>query len=382
MRPGTNALFVPWSGPTGTGEFVRSLTIAQCLQSRWPELRVRFVLNRHAPYAGRVPFETHFIDDSPTYSTSEVQRILREDPPSAVVFDCAGRAAALSTAREGGSRVVYISRRPGRRRKAFRRRGLTNLDQHWMAFPAFIDRPLGVLERLKLWMHPSVEVVFLGSVFHESEPTRRAALRKKLGLDGRPFVLFSPGGGGTRGKGPQAPDVFALAALRVTAEAKVGAVVVAGQNYEGELGSSNGVTLLRSLRNDEIIDLIHDARVAVVNGGTTLPQVLAHGRASVAVPLATDQHRRIRRCHRRGLTWAAPLDVAGIAERVLRLVGDDFERSAMEQRVRAAGVGNGLGAAVDSLSRLLRDGALPRLSPTEGPSPELGPALPRGREVG
>jgi len=293
MRPGTSVLFVPWSGPTGTGEFVRSLTIAQCLQSRWPEIRIRFVLNRQAPYADRAPFQTHLIDGSPTYCTSDVQRILREDRPDAVVFDCAGRAACLATAREVGARVVYISRRPGLRRKAFRRRWLRVLNQHWVAFPPFIDRPLGLLERLKLALFPGVEVVFLGSVFPESEPARRDALRKRLGLDGRPFVLFSPGGGGTRGNGPQAPDVFALAARRVASEAGIGAVVVAGQNYAGELGTTNGVVFVRSLRNDEIIDLIHDACVAVVNGGTTLPQVLAHGRASVSVPLATDQHRAV-----------------------------------------------------------------------------------------
>ena len=179
------------SGPAGTGEYVRCLTIARAALSRWPRLDIGFVLSRHAPYLASVPFPVHPIDGSPTRHTAAVNDILDRVRPHVAVFDNAGRTAQLAHARRVGARTVYISRRPGKRRKAFRLRWLRLLDQHWIAFPAFIDGPLGAWERMKLRLFPGVEVVYLGAVYSESIPERRAELLRGLGLAGRPYVLFS-----------------------------------------------------------------------------------------------------------------------------------------------------------------------------------------------
>jgi hypothetical protein len=348
-------LFLPVSGPAGTGEYVRCLTIARAAAARWPELEVSFVLSREAPYLASVPFPVHAIAGSPTRHTAAVVDVLELVRPHAVVFDNAGRAAQLAAARRLGARTVYISRRPGKRRKAFRPRWLRRLDQHWIAFPTFIDGPLGAWERLMLRLFPGVEVVFLGAVFTESEAGRRAALRARLGVAGRPYALFTGGGGGHHARAAGAPAVFAAAAAAVAREHDIAVVLVAGQNARPPAadGGAGELTVVPSLPPEQLIDLVHDAEIVACNGGTTLTQALAHRRPCVAVAIADDQPPRVRRCARLGLIEAAPLDAMALFDKVTALARDPVRRAELARRVAATGLDNGVPRALAGLARLL-----------------------------
>ena len=335
---------------------MRCLTIANGAKARWPELDVAFILSRDAPYAATVPFPVLAIDGSPTRHTAQVNEILARERPHVVVFDNAGRTAQLACARRLGARVVFTSRRPGKRRKAFRLRWLRLLDQHWIAFPPFIDGPLGAWERLKLRLFPHVEVVFLGAVFAASEPARRDELRRLLALADERYVLFTGGGGGRHPRGASAPETFAAAAAAVARQSGARVVLVAGPSARLDAGDLGAVTVLPSVPPEQLIDLVHDAEIVVCNGGTTLTQSLAHHKPCVAVPIADDQHRRVRRCSRQGLIVAAPLDAASLSARVLDLLGDRARRDELARRVAATGLDNGVGRALDALARLLPTG--------------------------
>jgi len=349
-------LFAPVSGPAGTGEYVRCLTIARAAQARWPDIEIAFVLSRHAPYLPSVPFPVHPIDGSPTRHTAQVNAILARQRPHVVVFDNAGRTAQLACARHAGARVVFVSRRPAKRRKAFRLRWLRLLDQHWIAFPPFIDGPLGRWERAKLRLFPRHEVVFLGAVFTDSVPERRAALLAGLGLTGRRYALFTGGGGGGHPRRGGAPAVFAGAAAEIARRGDVGVVLVAGLAAGLAAGDRGPLTVLPSVAPEHLIDLVHDAEVVACNGGTTLTQTIAHGKACVAVAIADDQPRRVRRCARLGVAVAAPLDAGALAARVAELLDDGARRAALARRAAATGLDNGVGRAVDALARLLPTG--------------------------
>jgi hypothetical protein len=346
-------LFLPVSGPAGTGEYVRCLTIARAALARWPQLDIGFGLSRHAPYLASVPFPVHPIDGSPTRHTAAVNNILERVRPHVAVFDNAGRTAQLACARNVGARTVFISRRPGKRRKGFRLRWLRLLDQHWIAFPTFIDGPLGAWERMKLRLFPGVEVVFLGAIFSESLPARRAELLRGLALTGRPYVLFSGGGGGSHPGGVSAPDVFAAAAAAVARQGGASVALVAGQSARPGAGDRAGVTVLPSVPPEHLIDLLHDAEIVVCNGGTTLTQALAHRRPCVAVAIADDQPRRVRRCAGLGLIVASPLEAAALGERVLALLRDPARRDELAARAAATGLDNGVERALAALARLL-----------------------------
>jgi hypothetical protein len=143
-------LFVPVSGAFGTGEYARSAAIANAAQRRWPRAEIHFVLSRQAPYAATAPFAATLLDSSPTFHSGAVARLIEEFKPTIVIFDNAGRTAQLRAAHGSGARIVYISSRSRQRRKAFRRRWMRLLDEHWIAYPELIAGNFTWWERFKL----------------------------------------------------------------------------------------------------------------------------------------------------------------------------------------------------------------------------------------
>jgi len=350
---GPRVLFVPVSGPTGTGELVRCLVIARTLRAARPDAHVRFVVSRAAPAAIEVPFETIRVDGSPTHDTPAVDAAVREFRPHVVVFDNAGRAAQVRCARAVGARIVYVSRRPGKRLTVLRPGWIGRIDQHWLAFPPEIEGGMTFPERAVARMLGRPETVVLGAVFEESDAARRRARLRGLGIGERPYVLLVPGGGG-RQVGMGAPsETFLDAATRIRSACDVDVIALGGPQSGDRDGARDGIVVLRSVAHRDLIDLIHDARVVVTNGGTTLTQALAHARVTVAVPLAPDQPDRIRRCAQRGAVVAAVADAGAIADAVRDLLGDPETFRARRRAAAALGVTNGGSRAVAALERLL-----------------------------
>jgi ADP-heptose:LPS heptosyltransferase len=351
MNP--SLIFLPVSGPKGVGEYIRSLTIAETFRSRWPEARIRFVINRQAPYADAVPFETEFMEGSPTCNTPAVCDLFERERPDVVIFDNSGRTPQLHAAKRCGARIVFVSRRRAKRMKAFRSSWMRLLDQHWLAFPPVIDGPLSWWEKLRLRQFPHLEVIFLGAVFQESSPQRREALRERLGIGGERFILFSPGGGRTHSRAPTSTETFANAAGLVAAATPVKVVLVLGPGYRGDAGRLPGVIRIPSLSHGEMSDLVHDADVLVINGGTTLSQALALKKPCIAVPIADDQPPRIRRCAKERLVVHGTLDADAICGEALNLLDDPGRRGELVARLTALGLTNGAESAAGALERLL-----------------------------
>ena len=95
-------LFVPVSGPGGSGELMRCLIVARELRRATPDVDVHFLVARNAVFREAVDFPIHACDDSPTRSTAQVVALLRELRPDVVVFDNAGRTDQLRVARRSG----------------------------------------------------------------------------------------------------------------------------------------------------------------------------------------------------------------------------------------------------------------------------------------
>jgi UDP:flavonoid glycosyltransferase YjiC (YdhE family) len=97
--------------------------------------------------------------------------------------------------------------------------------------------------------------------------------------------------------------------------------------------------------------------MVVCNGGTTLIHTLAHGKPLVAVPLAGDQHRRIRRAVKLQIAVSAERKPAAIATAATALLGDRDRRESIVRCIAQLGTVNGVGEAVDSLRGLARRAA-------------------------
>jgi predicted glycosyltransferase len=353
-------LFVPVSGAFGMGEYARSLAIAHAARRRWPHGEIHFILSRQAPYASTVPFAATLLDSSPTFHSRAVARVIKEFRPSIVVFDNAGRTAQLRAARRQGARIVYISARLRQRRKAFRWGWMRILDEHWIAYPELIAGELGWLERFKLKRLGRPTVRYLDVIMSRATP-EDDSITARVGLKQRAFVLVVPGGGTGHPGANDAAGQF-LAAANALAETET--VVFVGPTRTADAGvpahpkagtsvlPSSRLRCFNSLPQADLADLLSQARLVVTNGGSTLLQAIACGRACVAVPIAQDQSERIQRCVNAGVAASAALATPSIVRAATNLLRDEAARAALAQRASKMKLANGIEIALNALSHL------------------------------
>lgn len=348
-------LFLPVSGPYGSGEYMRCRIIAGAATRRWPDDRVVFMLSRDAPYSTQNPFETILINGSPTFNTPSVNSILSEIRPDIVLFDNSGRNAQLRCARSISAQTVYISSRYPKRRKLFRFDRARLLTQHWIAQPEVLIGGLSFLERITVRLTRQKPPLFLNTVYHESRAERRSEFKKDLGLDGRPYVLFCHGGGDLRGRLRAAPFVFANAAERISSSTGLRSVVIFGSLLEESPTGQNDVIKLARVPHENFIDLIHDATLVVSGGGAGMNgQILAHRKLNIAVPFARDQVTRLSRCRKLGLLETATLDEVALAEKADRIIRDPVLSSEIRARLEKCDIRNSLQDAIEALGELRR----------------------------
>jgi UDP:flavonoid glycosyltransferase YjiC (YdhE family) len=157
-------------------------------------------------------------------------------------------------------------------------------------------------------------------------------------------------GGGTGHPGVEdAVDQF-LGAARTLADAGVAVRFVGPRGAAGEEGGSARFQALGTLPQAELAQLMRQARLIVVNGGSTLLQAIACGAACLAVPIAGDQPERIRRCVAAGVALEAPLAAAEIAAKSLTLLRDEPQRSALAARAAGLGLADGVEVALGALA--------------------------------
>ncbi len=342
------------------GEYARSLAIARGAGERWPGADIRFVLNRDAPYAADAPFPATLLPSSPTFHSAAVIDLLEKWRPEIVVFDNAGRTAQLRAARRLGARVVYISARKRQRRKAFRWLWMPMIDEHWIAYPEFIAGRLGIIETLKLRMTGRPTVRFLDVILARGSPAQRAAVLARAGCTAGTFALVVPGGGTGHPGADDAAQRFAAAARtladRGTATVYVGPGDDGGRGGGGAAAPEAAVPNwhpLGPLPQAELAELMRASRLIIANGGSTLLQAIACGKACVAVPIARDQADRTRRCVAAGVARAAALDSASIVQAATQLLRNDAERAALAARAADLQLADGVELAVQALSGLL-----------------------------
>jgi predicted glycosyltransferase len=338
-------LFVPVSGAFGSGEYARSAAIAHAARRRWPGAEIHFVLSRHAPYAATVPFAATLLDSSPTFHSRAVARLIKEFNPTIVVFDNAGRTAQLRAAQRQGARIVFISSRSRQRRKAFRWRWMRLLDEHWIAYPELIAGGFSWLERFKLKRLGRPTVRYLDVILSRKTPEQES-IAARAGLKLGAYLLIVPGGGTGHPGAKDAAEQFLVAANSL---AETETVVFVGPNA---VNPSPRLRCFSSLPQADLAELMLHARLVVTNGGSTLLQAIACGRACIAVPIAQDQPQRIQRCVQAGVAVAAELSAAGILRAAGKLLRDEAARNALAQRAANLKLANGVEIALNALAHL------------------------------
>jgi predicted glycosyltransferase len=338
-------LFVPVSGAFGMGEYARSLSIAQAALRQWPQACIHFILSRQAPYAATVPFPATLLDSSPTFHTAAVTESIQAFKPNIVIFDNAGRTAQLRAGHRAGARIVFISSRSRQRRKAFRWRWMQLIDEHWIAYPQFIAGGLGFLERFKLSRLKKPVVRYLDVILSRARAGADSILARE-GLSLESYVLVVPGGGTGH---PGAGDASAKFLAAAQSLADSGPTVFVGPGApRGPLRGFN------ALPQADLAALMGGARLIITNGGSTLLQAIACGRACIGVPIAQDQPRRIQRCVEAGVARAAELDAASMVQAAGELLRDESARAALARRASDLQLADGIDVALAALIQLMK----------------------------
>lgn len=338
-------LFVPVSGAYGMGEYARSLAIARAAKGRWPDAQVHFVLSAQAPYSAATPFEHTLLPSSPTFHSADVIACVQRFRPNVVIFDNAGRTAQLRAAHSSGAAVIYISSRRRQRNRGFRWRWMGMLDEHWIAYPEFIAGAPGPIEKLKLALRGRPRLRFLDVIL--SAGTGAPAQAPGAG----PFALVVPGGGTGHPGAADAAARFYAAATRLASQGV--RTVYVGPVAPGAAPAN--LQVFATVPQAQLAALMRSAQLIIVNGGSTLLQAIACGRACVAIAIAKDQRERIRRCLGAGVTIDAPLETDAIANTALSLWRDGPKREALARRAADLNLSDGIETALQGIEASLRE---------------------------
>jgi UDP:flavonoid glycosyltransferase YjiC (YdhE family) len=211
-------------------------------------------------------------------------------------------------------------------------------------------------------LFPHYRVRHFDTFFRPSDGQARLSWLAAHGLEADRFTLFAPGGRGERHEARDPAELFTVAAREFAAATGRTAVVLTGSPKltAAQVAEPAAVRLLPRISPDEVQHLVAGAEMIVGNGGTSMIHALAHGRPMVAVPLASDQLRRIRRAVRAGVVVRGPMDALGIAAAAAALLNDRTRCEEMQRRIADLGITNGVGEAVTALRALARRAGSPQ----------------------
>ena len=174
------------------------------------------------------------------------------------------------------------------------------------------------------------------------------------GLEPGGYTVFVPGGRSESNRVQEPTELFVAAARDYVAAAGAAAVVLTGRAETSPEDGRPGPKLLPRVSPMEVQHLLAGSALVVSNGGTTMVHALAHGRSLVAVPLASDQGRRIRLAVKRGIAATAAHSPPAIAAEAASLMRDAARRESMTRRIAELGIANGVDEAVAALAALAR----------------------------
>jgi ADP-heptose:LPS heptosyltransferase len=344
-------LFLPVSGAHGMGEYVRTLQIAYAAAARWPQAQIHFALSKAAPYEADGAFAATLLPSSPTFHTPEVVALIEQMQPHVVIFDNAGRTAQLHAAQRAGARVIYISARSRQRRKAFRWRWMSLIDEHWVAYPEFLSGPLSAIEKFKLRRMGRPLLRYLDVMLPAPDARTTASILERLELTARAYVLVVPGGGTGHPGAHDAVQTFATAAHDLAARGAATVFVAPPSGYQTR--TSAALKTVPRLPLVELAALMRHARLVVANGGSTMLQAIACHAPCVAVSIAKDQAKRVRQCVDAGLVVAASLNAEHIVSAASTLLDHETARAALARRAAALQLADGLSIALAAIESLL-----------------------------
>lgn len=285
-------MFIPASGPKGTGEYFRSLNIANALTTYRSDLDITFLLNRDSAGAGHCPYSSILLPDTPTYSRKEVLAAMQSVMPDMVIFDATGRSSQLKNAHQLGAKTLFIAQNKKILSRGLGLKRLRYTDEIWIAQPDYV-LPLSTFNRIKAEL-AGIPVIHVGPVFPMITEKDIREARALIPFLEEPFILFNPGGGGHLVNGIPSGNIFEDLACRLSEKVEIPILLVYGPNYRGQKMECDGVLGISSLEPGIFNVAVNRAKAFVSGGGGALFQAAAYNTFTWAISLSPDQDYRIK----------------------------------------------------------------------------------------
>jgi len=165
-------LFVPVSAAKGSGEYQRTLLLANALQAYYGNnVDIRFVISNKATYANKVPYKTYKLTSSATMQPLKLHAIIDEFAPDLVMFDSAGRVKSYRYAKKSGCKVALTVSRPKKRNKALSMRVGRYLDLIISTSHVPNLCRLSLKEKLALHLFKHLDVLLTNALFQSPNIT-------------------------------------------------------------------------------------------------------------------------------------------------------------------------------------------------------------------
>ena len=319
MKP-LSVIFIPVSSPSGIGEYMRSMIIANALKTRFPTLSIHFVLNVNVSYLKSCPYTVHTCEGSATKNVAVVNKIIEKVSPDLVIFDASGRAKQFKTAKRVGAKVAFISQHNKKRNRGLKLNRINQTDVHWVVQPEYCMKELSYWQRTKLAFYKKEQPRNIGPVFESSSSQYQESLLKKYDLLKEEYFIFNAGSGGHLIDGELAADIFYSAALEFNQTSQKKCIVIFGSNYPKPLPEKSKLTCLKDIANKEFVALLGNAQGCVVSAGDTLLQCIALHKPCVSAPVSPDQPARLKQCQAEQLLLVAKASVKSITAQTLKLI--------------------------------------------------------------
>ncbi|QOC21841.1 hypothetical protein IC757_12485 [Wenzhouxiangella sp. AB-CW3] len=344
-------LFVPVSGPVGSGEYYRCLNIARAMARRRDNVEMHFLLSRHAEVERESRFHYHLLEKTPTLAGTAVERCIDRLQPDLAVFDCSGRKRHFRRVKQLGGKLAWISNRPHKRRRGFHPQVLPLLDLHLIGESCEPDPALTRIERGLLKLFGPARVDFFTTVAPES-----VADPDELPLElPEQYAVFASGGGGYEHLGRPVPELFLDAARRFHEATGLEVVTVMGPQYRGGINSDNRVHVVEALSTAALGRLLAGARLGVLGAGFMLSSQALAARIPMVLTAVggRDQPGRVKEFDAMGIALPAALDAEALSHKALELSNDPALARQLVEHASSVGICNDVAKCAELLLELI-----------------------------
>lgn len=297
-------LFIPSSGPKGSGETLHSFNIASELAKKINNLQQKIILSQNSPFIDLSPISVETTPSTPTNHTELVNELIDQFTPNITFFIGAGNRKQHRQCQKVKSKIIYISHSQVTRTRGLRLGRIQYISHHFVDQYDFLLPKLNWLEKIKTLLFPNASPEYIGPIQKPVTINHQNKVFEKFNLENKRYLLVTTGSGAEQDSFGNfySRTVFdALKEANISSKLKV--IQIFGKAYPKPIPkSTDNFQCTPFISPDEFSYILSGSAFALVNGGGTLLESIALGIPTISIAIVGDQIPRVKICSQNKLT--------------------------------------------------------------------------------